>query len=324
MNRTTWLEGVRLWYNHQDYLGAIEVWQDGWDSLIDWNDQEEEHLISSLFDDSYHISNVNDAARLLLFLAGCQLDAQQKRLARISLIYCIRCCPEFDSTARLAAQELICSYEEDIHEGIDGENSIKLCRRIVEFSIQKGCLYWVNEYQRPGYMHESLKSHGKPYYNNDERPSWCNILEEEENWKRIREEFHRLTQGGLSREHLPSVGAGAHRGGAGQHDYKVVDGEWKEVVLFGSGAKPDLAPFTSTLIRKCVPEATSLAEQGGGEVIFSVLGPNTTIRSHCGSTNVRLTAHLGLSVPLLSGKEEINDCAIRVADKWLTWRKGES
>mmetsp|Transcript_16214 Transcript_16214/g.23846 ORF Transcript_16214/g.23846 Transcript_16214/m.23846 type:complete len:433 (+) Transcript_16214:53-1351(+) len=323
MNRTTWLEGVRLWYNDQDYFGAIEVWQDGLNNLIDWNDEEEDHLsIFSLSDYSYNIHRGNDVARLLLFLAGCQLDAQQKRLARLSLIFCLRCCHGFDLTAQLAAQELICSYEEDIHDNIDGEKSIKLCRKIVEFAIKHDCSYWVNKYQRPGFMCDSIKLYGKPYYERDVRPSWCNILEEEKNWTRIRDEFYRLTRGGSSRDHLPSVGAGNHRGGAGEHDHKVVDGDWREVVLFGSGARPELAPFTSSLIRTCVPEATSLSEQGGGEVIFSVLGPNTRIRSHCGSTNLRLTAHLGLSVPFISEKEEKSACAIRVADKWLTWEEG--
>jgi len=75
----------------------------------------------------------------------------------------------------------------------------------------------------------------------------------------------------------------------------------------------------------------SLAEAGGGEVIFSVMGPGTKVRAHCGTTNLRLTAHLGLIVPpSSSGGHDGDDdpvhpeanCRIRVADEWHTWKEG--
>jgi aspartate beta-hydroxylase len=135
----------------------------------------------------------------------------------------------------------------------------------------------------------------------------------------IRDEFLNLAHGGSSTQHWPAVGTSDHRGGAGQHDHKVVDGDWREVVLFGSGAQPHLAPFTSTLMRQNIPDATTLADLGGGEIIFSVLGSKTRIRAHCGSTNLRLTAHLGLSIPSRSA----DVCGIRVADKWHSWTNGK-
>lgn len=345
MDERSWLEGVRLWYNYQDYLGAIELWEDLIDAL-EWNDSS--WILSSQGNSDFpsillkqpppvaiasSLDQRTNAARLLLFLAGCQLDAQHISLARRSLIRCLRCCMQHDddeksrisnasssSTATLALQEWLCSYEEEAHVQNDGETALVMSRKIVEFAIGKNegknTSYWTDVFQRPGFLYKSIQN-GKAHYEGDERPSWCAVLEESAG--RIRDEFLQLAKGGSTTHHWPAVGRSDHRDGAGQHDHKVVDGDWREVVLFGSGARPDLAPFTSNLIRKYVPEAASLAEQGGGEVIFSVLSPETRIRAHCGSTNLRLTAHLGLSIPSTS----TTDCAIRVADQWHTWEEGK-
>jgi hypothetical protein len=341
MEELTWLEGVKLWYNQQDYMGAIELWQDSIDTF-DWGDDE--LMMASYFpvlllekpppSSIYQHTNV---ARLLLFLAGCQLDAQNIPLARRSLIRCLRCClrnddgdsvdgtipPKNVATATLAFQEWLCSYEEEAHVQNDGETALLMSRKIVDYAIRKNdrsanttAYYWTSSFQRPGFLYPAV-TNVKPYYEGDERPSWCTVLED--SWERIRDEFVKLARGGSTTQHWPAVGSSDHRGGAGQHDHKVVDGDWREVVLFGSGARPDLAPFTSGLIRRYAPQAASLAEQGGGEVIFSVLSPKTRIRAHCGSTNLRLTAHLGLAIPSTSSE----DCAIRVADKWHTWEEGK-
>jgi aspartate beta-hydroxylase len=100
----------------------------------------------------------------------------------------------------------------------------------------------------------------------------------------------------------------------------VKNGGWKELVLFGSGARPELAPRTSALIRKFASSAVSLAQAGGGEVIFSVLAPHTHLTPHCASTNIRWTAHLGLVVP--SSTREESGCRIRIADQWHQWKEG--
>lgn len=319
MDETRWLEGVQLWYNHQDYLAAMEVWQSVVDDF-DWNDESMmgEGDKFQVLEDS--VPEATNGARLLLFLAGCHLDASNVRLARRLLIRCLRCVTDFsDTTARLAIQEWLCSYEEEAHVQNDGEAALAMSHRIVDYAIRKGCTYWKDPFQRPGFISPLVRG-GKPHYEGNERPSWCNALED--NWEKIKDEFLNLTRGNgsspLTTQHWPAVGSSDHRGGAGQHDHKVVDGDWREVVLFGAGAQPNLAPYTAGLIEKHAKEAVSLAEQGGGEVIFSVLSPNTRIRAHCGSTNLRLTAHLGLFIPSTC-KE---DCAIRVGEQWHTWDQG--
>ena len=96
------------------------------------------------------------------------------------------------------------------------------------------------------------------------------------------------------------------------------------------------------------PPALEMALSGGGETIFSVLKPGSHLRPHCmprptrhaargpghggwgeggeggrwwcsftavvagGSTNARLTCHLGLVVPA--------GCSIRCGDEWATWQ----
>ena len=72
---------------------------------------------------------------------------------------------------------------------------------------------------------------------------------------------------------------------------------------------------TVTIGLETWPEAISLAMAGGGETLFSVLRPGTHLRPHCGSTNTRLTCHLGLVVP--------RGCRIRAGDEWRTWKEGE-
>ena len=78
---------------------------------------------------------------------------------------------------------------------------------------------------------------------------------------------------------------------------------------------------------------------GGGEVIFSLLAPHTKIAPRCASTNIRLTAHLGLYVPTKQDDNGTNEqgmasstssqqrpppkCGIRVRDKWYTWNVGK-
>ena len=174
-----------------------------------------------------------------------------------------------------------------------------------------------------------------------QRPQWASVLEE--NYNAILQEYIHLAGGGktdrttLSLPHLdchhympshwPSVGDAVHRDGAGAHDGSVVNdsGAWHEAVLWGAGGRPSLAPFTSGMLRQYAPDAVHLAETGGGEVLFSVLAPGTHIRPHCGTTNLRLTAHLGLVVPPSESSESVSTgrCAIRVADRWHEWKPGK-
>jgi len=53
-----------------------------------------------------------------------------------------------------------------------------------------------------------------------------------------------------------------------------------------------------------------------GYVYFSVLTPGSHIASHCGPSNVRLRAHLGLVVPN-------GECSLRVGPEKRAWQEGK-
>jgi hypothetical protein len=108
--------------------------------------------------------------------------------------------------------------------------------------------------------------------------------------------------------------------GRSEHDGSLVSrGTWSEVVLLsGPGVlhreNCARAPRTAELLLQ-ISAATSLAACGVGEALFSALAPGTRLRPHCGSTNARLTAHLGLVVGA--------GCGLRVGDELRTWQAGK-
>ena len=157
-----------------------------------------------------------------------------------------------------------------------------------------------------------------PYFGvHHEYPTWCQQLEQ--NFHTILEDYETLRTSSLG---WSKVGSGDR--GSGMTDHRVVAGQdWSEYVLFGTGQQHCRnATKTRSLIRRIIPDAVSLAEQGGGEVIFSRLAPRTHIRAHCGPTNLRWTAHLGLVVPKLSD-EGGSRCQIRVGESWHCWEPGK-
>ncbi|KAJ8599487.1 hypothetical protein CTAYLR_010440 [Chrysophaeum taylorii] len=72
-------------------------------------------------------------------------------------------------------------------------------------------------------------------------------------------------------------------------------GSWTEHVFFPPSSTP-LFPETKKILDR-ITEATGAAQIGCGETLFSTLAPGTRLRPHCGSTNARLTLHLGVVVP---------------------------
>lgn len=92
-------------------------------------------------------------------------------------------------------------------------------------------------------------------------------------------------------------------------------GRWEQVVLYEGGHRFDEAcrrfPVTAEVVEG-IPEAT---HSGAGVVTLSWLYPGTHIVPHCGSTNARLRAHLGIHTP--PGPR------IRVGVQELRWREGE-
>lgn len=123
----------------------------------------------------------------------------------------------------------------------------------------------------------------------------------EENWIKIRDEgMKALGLNGLYRDEAE-----------GLRD----KGDWKQFELFARGSKVkkncEITPFTCSMIASFEPAATCKR----GQTKFSIMEGGTHVWPHCGPTNCRLRAHLGLIVP--DGPE------IRVASIKKKWKEGK-
>ena len=170
-----------------------------------------------------------------------------------------------------------------------------------------GSNFWRNEWQRPPHFVASLSS--KPYWD-AEAHALCRDLEN--NFAAIRDEA------------LAVMGQASPWGNVGArstHDASLVSaGTWREYPLLcgDSGGASYTAhraacPVT-TRVLESHPCARLCAQHGVGESLFSRLAPGSRLRPHCGSTNVRLTCHLGLVVP--------DGCTLTVGGSSRTWEEG--
>lgn len=117
----------------------------------------------------------------------------------------------------------------------------------------------------------------------------------EASWMQIRDEAMLLiTSGNLDRFH-------------NDMENLLRQGNWRKFELFRGGQRHEnncrQAPFTCSLIEQ-FPAARKCRR---GQVKFSLMQPGTRIWPHCGPTNCRLRAHLGLIVP--------DNVYLRVANK---------
>ena len=356
-----WMCGVRCWYNEKDYRQAMVHFEESLDTIL-WDDDdesagstfrnEEEEFYREILRSPPLRNNDRQirlhVARRAYFLGACLLDADRAKEGRKWLLRSLRSIPTWEDGPFMVADESATEVECRAQNSVAMElalsyeeaGEVEMARHVAQWTIENGIGGWTDAYQRPGYLYLGKDHSTRPYTspNDPEFPSWCRALEQESDT--ILEEFLNLVGGNRSScssgihhpKHWPMVGSGDHRVGGGASDHRVVGegGDWREHVLFGSGATHNvnnIAPKTKALIRKHAKDAVDLAESGGGEVIFSVLAPGTRIAPHCASTNIRWTAHLGLVVPK-TGDQTANHhgvpkCGIRVANAWHTWEVGK-
>lgn len=116
----------------------------------------------------------------------------------------------------------------------------------------------------------------------------------EANWKTIRDEALQLLKNGRESSFREEA------------EQLREFGDWRQFELFNRGVKSpkcDKAPFTCRTIGDFKPAAGCRR----GQVKFSIMEPGTHVWPHCGPTNCRLRAHLGLIVP--------SNVSIRVANE---------
>lgn len=135
--------------------------------------------------------------------------------------------------------------------------------------------------QRSLYNVNHLK--GRPFWTIQQTGYKEHFRSIESNWQRVRDEgLKLLNQKGYFINEAENL-----------RDF----GDWKQFELFARGQKNQAncnrAPITCQMI-EMFPAARFCKR---GQVKFSVIHPNTHVWPHCGPTNCRIRAHLGLKVP---------------------------
>uniref|UniRef100_A0A0P6IXZ1 Putative aspartyl beta-hydroxylase n=1 Tax=Aedes aegypti TaxID=7159 RepID=A0A0P6IXZ1_AEDAE len=92
-------------------------------------------------------------------------------------------------------------------------------------------------------------------------------------------------------------------------------GDWKQFELFFRGYRIDKNCAKAPLTCRLVEQFTAARSCKRGQVKFSVMHPGTHVWPHCGPTNCRIRAHLGLKVP--------SGTSIRVAEETRSWENGK-
>ncbi|CAH0774024.1 unnamed protein product [Bemisia tabaci] len=169
--------------------------------------------------------------------------------------------------------------------------------KVYEIGVKRGMFRSL--YQRSLYNIDRLVS--RPWWTLEQTTYASFFRKLEENWQIIRNEAQALlTKNGEfvdEAEKLRSVG------------------DWKQFELFARGRKIHdncrKAPVTCGIVSSF--EAASTCSRG--QVKFSIMSPGTHVRAHCGPTNCRLRAHLGLIVPA--------DTFLRVAEEIRSWKEGK-
>lgn len=140
---------------------------------------------------------------------------------------------------------------------------------------------FLSEFQRSLYNVDRLKS--RPFWTKEQTnvEMYMNVLEQ--NWQTIRDEGLSVLNG---------------KGDFKDEAENLRDsGDWKQFELFARGRKVvtncQKTPFTCKII-DTIPAARFCTR---GQVKFSVMHPGTHVWPHCGPTNCRIRAHLGLKVP---------------------------
>lgn len=152
-------------------------------------------------------------------------------------------------------------------------------KQVYEEGAARGLFRSAN--QRSLYNIDHLKS--RPFWTIPETGYKKHFRLLEENWIQIRDEaLSVLNEEGYFIDEAESL-----------RDF----GDWKQFELFARGQRNNKnclkAPFTCKLIETFL-EARFCKR---GQVKFSVMHPNTHVWPHCGPTNCRLRAHLGLKIP---------------------------
>lgn len=137
-------------------------------------------------------------------------------------------------------------------------------------------------YQRSLYNVDGLAA--RPYWTEEQTTHATELELIRAKWREVRDEGLKLL-----------TGAGVF---VNESENLRDRGDWKQLELFSRGARVERncarAPYTCRLVEQYFPAARTCKR---GQVKFSVMHPGTHVWPHCGPTNCRVRAHLGLRVP---------------------------
>jgi aspartate beta-hydroxylase len=156
-----------------------------------------------------------------------------------------------------------------------------------------------SEYQRSLYNIDRLKS--RPFWTKAETTYKDHFTEISKYWEIIRDEgLKLLNEEGLFQD---------------EHEKLMDKGNWKQLDLYTRGQKTKdcyKAPFTCKLL-----DSFKAAKCKRGQIKFSVIHPGTHVHPHCGPTNCRIRAHLGLKVPPNTFLRVVNETRSWIEGDWL-------
>lgn len=150
---------------------------------------------------------------------------------------------------------------------------------------------FLSPYQRSLYNVNRLKS--RPFWTLAESGYKSEFRTLQDNWKQIRNEgLSVLSNAGYFVDESENL-----------RDF----GDWKQFELFARGQKNSKNCARTPLTCKIIEMFPASRSCRRGQVKFSVMHPNTHVWPHCGPTNCRLRAHLGLKVPEKTFLRVVND-----------------
>lgn len=172
--------------------------------------------------------------------------------------------------------------------------------KVYDLGVRKGLFR--SKYQRSLYNVDRLTA--RPWWTLQQTTYLRELRKFEERWKEIRDEGLAILQ---SHNQINSF--------KDEAENLRDKGVWKQLELYARGQQISSnckrAPVTCQLIAQ-FPAAHTCRR---GQAKFSVMQPNTHVWPHCGPTNCRLRAHLGLVVP--PGTE------LRVGEEKRSWKEGK-
>ncbi|VDM47949.1 unnamed protein product [Toxocara canis] len=172
------------------------------------------------------------------------------------------------------------------------------------YSIAAKIGLFLSPYQRSLYNYDGLTA--RPWWSVDQTTYARHLKNVERQWTIIREEALRVLE--TSPElYLP------------ENKHLVIDGQWLALTLYRGGlwnsSNCQRAPKTCDILHHFKESSNSSKNQ----MKISLLTSGTRLWPHCGYSNSRLQAHLGLVVPSVTCPSEAR---IRVADEARGWKTG--